>query len=120
MYLCQAVILSLTHPFSCLLFQERLILPALITLMSGFNHLQCFITLLIQTTRIDPVLHDFIMQNDDRKPPPVSGILSPWDAFLRSAGWDPEGAHNSDDDDFTVTYVSGLNLMKVVAQHRMH
>ncbi|KAE9392270.1 alpha/beta-hydrolase [Gymnopus androsaceus JB14] len=82
----------------------------------GAPHFAC----LDHADEIDPVLHDFIMQNDDRKPPPVSGILSPWDAFLRSAGWDPEGAHNSDDDDFTVTYVSGLNLMKVVAQHRMH
>jgi len=54
---------------------------------------------------IDPVLHDFILQNDDRKPPPVSDILSPWDTLLRSGGWDPEGVLNDDsDDDFTVTY----------------
>ncbi|KAF9067756.1 Alpha/Beta hydrolase protein [Rhodocollybia butyracea] len=55
-------------------------------------------------SEIDPVLHDFIMQNDNRRPPPVSGIvLSPWDALLRSNGWDPEGLDDSDDE-FLVSY----------------
>ncbi|KAJ4488755.1 Alpha/Beta hydrolase protein [Lentinula edodes] len=59
-------------------------------------------------SQVNPVLHDFILQNDDRKPPPVSGhILSPWDALLRSNGWTPEGNNDSDDeDDFVITYVS--------------
>ncbi|KIK69231.1 hypothetical protein GYMLUDRAFT_35301 [Collybiopsis luxurians FD-317 M1] len=55
--------------------------------------------------QVDPVLHDFILQNDDRRPPEVSGtILSPWDELLRANGWDPEGVHDDSDDEFLVTY----------------
>ena len=47
------------------------------------------------------------MQNENRKPPPVSSIVSsPWHEALQAVGWDPEGAHDSDSDDFVVTYVS--------------
>ncbi|KAJ4483901.1 Alpha/Beta hydrolase protein [Lentinula aciculospora] len=56
---------------------------------------------------INPVIHDFIVQNDDRTPPPVSSnVLSPWDELLRKNGWAPEGSNDSDDDDFVISYVS--------------
>ncbi|KAE9407559.1 alpha/beta-hydrolase [Gymnopus androsaceus JB14] len=57
--------------------------------------------------QVNHVLHDFIMHNENRKPPPVSSIvLSPWHEALQAVGWDPEGAHDSDSDDFVVTYPS--------------
>ncbi|KAF5380250.1 hypothetical protein D9757_008199 [Collybiopsis confluens] len=55
--------------------------------------------------QVDPVLHDFVLQNDDRKPPEVSGtVISPWDKLLRANGWDPEGLDDDSDDEFEVTY----------------
>ncbi|KIK68547.1 hypothetical protein GYMLUDRAFT_68402 [Collybiopsis luxurians FD-317 M1] len=56
---------------------------------------------------VDPILHDFIMKNDSRRPSPVSeNVLSPWDGDLRAVGWNPEGADEDSDDDFEITYVS--------------
>ncbi|KAJ3770645.1 Alpha/Beta hydrolase protein [Lentinula raphanica] len=56
-------------------------------------------------SHINPALHDFIMQNDDRKPPPVSGnVSSPWTELLRLNGWTPEGNIDADDDEFVITY----------------
>ncbi|KAF5379606.1 hypothetical protein D9757_009198 [Collybiopsis confluens] len=56
---------------------------------------------------IDPIIHDFIMQNEHRQAPPVVGeISSPWLSVLRTHGWNPEGGNDSDDDDFFITYPS--------------
>lgn len=56
------------------------------------------------------MLHDFVMQNDPRKPRPVSnsGLKSPWEGTLLSAGLDDgtDSSVDSDDDDFVVSYVS--------------
>ncbi|KAF9078781.1 Alpha/Beta hydrolase protein [Rhodocollybia butyracea] len=71
--------------------------------------------------QVDPALHDFVLRNDDRNPPPVTGpVQSPWDETLRSVGWDPEGLNDdSDDEDFVVTYVSFAEfmLLRILKKH---
>ncbi|KAJ3975686.1 Alpha/Beta hydrolase protein [Lentinula raphanica] len=60
--------------------------------------------------QVNPVLYEFVMQNDSRKPKPVSRtrISSPWDGALRSVGFDDTANDDdeSDEDDFVVSYPS--------------
>ncbi|KAJ4490196.1 Alpha/Beta hydrolase protein [Lentinula aciculospora] len=59
-------------------------------------------------SQVDSVLHDFVLQNDSRKPRPVSNnsLKSPWEGALRSVGLYDSSASgdDSDNDDFVVTY----------------
>ncbi|KAJ4476577.1 Alpha/Beta hydrolase protein [Lentinula aciculospora] len=56
---------------------------------------------------VDPILHDFIIQCDDRNSPAASGtILSPWHEALLSSGWKPDGTDDDSDDDIVISYVS--------------
>ncbi|KAJ4495809.1 Alpha/Beta hydrolase protein [Lentinula edodes] len=72
----------------------------------GAPHFVC----VAHANQVDPVLHDFVMQNDPRKPRPVSnsGLKSPWEGTLLSVGLDDstDGSVDSDDDDFVVSYPS--------------
>ncbi|KAJ3788491.1 Alpha/Beta hydrolase protein [Lentinula aff. detonsa] len=60
--------------------------------------------------QVDPVLHDFVLRNDTRKPKPVSNtsLESPWDGALRSVGFyeGVEADDDSDEDNFVVSYPS--------------
>jgi hypothetical protein len=60
---------------------------------------------------VNPLIHDFILQNDSRRVPPVEKkILSPWDKMFREKGWDPEGLNvDPYDEEFVITYVSTSN-----------
>ncbi|KIK71516.1 hypothetical protein GYMLUDRAFT_33702 [Collybiopsis luxurians FD-317 M1] len=55
--------------------------------------------------KLNPVLHDFIMQSEHRAVPLVlNDIVSPWDEKFRNVGWDPEGRDVDSDDDWIISY----------------
>lgn len=66
------------------------------------------------TRRVDPILHEFIMQNDDRNSPSVpdlSMIFSPWHEALKAVGWDPEDTSDDGDLDFEISYVRVISVL---------
>ncbi|KAF5389672.1 hypothetical protein D9757_004129 [Collybiopsis confluens] len=89
--------------------------------------------------QVNPILHNFIMSNDSRRPSSVSGqVSSPWDSDLRAVGWNPDGEDEDSDDEFEITYhqnriISGrfrrmsfplkdlpLDLFPVIVHHVPH
>jgi len=54
-------------------------------------------------SRINELLHDWIMNNTDLAVPPAKqGVTSPYDAVLAKAGYLKEGDLDSDEDDLLI------------------